>query len=311
MLLPSPQAARVAAGSNTEATETDELSQEPPKTDLRMLLTAIEEEPDEQLEGGLGDGDEVEQQSSPQAGIADDSACFEVGVEPLAETGPECSLDDQKASRQAAFKAVYHDSDSVSIVPDSEPDEAKVTRDVSTDAPEHTEAAPKPNTDTGPELKLPSDAMEAEEPQVDHARSPTRSPSASVAMKAPQQDLTAIEASPPPANTPAAPTSSLADVSLAAQLSSSQMRSLPSSEIDNDDVLMDAQRCAGGRVDEKETTLEAASEDAEEGEAPRSQKKARFADPVEVGAEEGKHLETEQESNGRLATVHGHPVRVR
>lgn len=310
MLLPSLRTGNVAHESDAEGTARDQLSQEPLNPDSLKLLITINEEPDEQAESSAadddGDGDgEARQSRSPQAGIADDSAFFEAIDEIKATVEAGSSLNDQEACHQArTFNAVHTASNFISL--DSEPVESKYIRDVTFDALKNTQDGPDFLANLALGVIAPNVAIGAELAAGKDPRSPVRSPPAAIAGVAPRKACS------PRADTPAA-ISSLADVSLAAQVSSSQKRSLPRSGIANDDLMMDTRSCAGGRVAGTETTLEAAGEHAETKAAPRRRKKARFAKAVKVQVEAGQYIHDVVEvSNGFTASqpVASHPVRV-
>lgn len=280
MLLPSLQPLKFSAESNAEREEPFE---EQPTHDSQLLLAAIEEEPNEPAQPSPDDQDQ-EHRSSPPAGVADDSAYFEMGDERKAT--PE--LDRRGSPRQAMFEATR--SNSTSIVPDSEPGDAEATRELSTVVVDQTQAASGPQAGPTPGSKEPSDTQVAEHPRDDGPSSPDRSLAAPVTVVSSQQDSLSHQASSPQATARAALASSLADA-LLAQLSSSQKRSLPSSE--DAAVYTNAANGARGRTVESGTMLEPVGEDAGDA-APRSQKRARFAEPLELDTEAEKHVETEQ-----------------
>ncbi|ORY74264.1 hypothetical protein BCR35DRAFT_306710 [Leucosporidium creatinivorum] len=303
MLLSSHQSPQVVADSEAKDHQRDELSQEPPAPDSQKRLTTIEEEADEQDEADFSRRDE-ELEGPQQAGIADDSAFFEMGVEAEATAELACSPSEQEDKLQAAFTELDQDTDS--IVPDSESEGAEATRDRSIDPSELEQATPTVDH----ELETTKDdAMEAEPLLENHSRSPplsTSSPAAAISL----QDLPTYRPSPPPVSTPAAHASSLTAGSLAAQLASSEReRSLPSSEIA--ETVMDDQDCAGGEVEEKETPLAGAAAEEERVETTRSRKKARFAEPLEGEAEAGEGGMEKDASMSASQPAQRHPTRVR
>lgn len=279
MLLPSSQPPKLATELNAGREEPLQELQEP---DLQTHLTAVEEEADKQAE--------LSADSSQQAGVADDSAYFEVADELKAAPEPEHVLDSPQSLRRATFEATR--SKSTSIISDSEPDKTRALRDLSPKAVEHSQAASVPRADARAGLKEPGDAIAAEVPQVDRSSSPHGSLAASVSGVTRQQDSAPNRTFSPRVETRAFPTSSLVDVSLATQLSSSQERSLSWSE--GAIVNMNAAIGAGGWAIETRTMLEPVGEHVEGGAAPRYQKKARFAEPFKVEAEVQEYLETEQ-----------------